>query len=266
MPSFTFVSTANAFVLRGADAGLRRHPRRHAQPRRAAGRGGDHGPHARDRRRALRGRRVRDGRAHRDRRATSRARARSRTPRRRSARRIVADRSAAFGVAGRAQLPRDEERHLRRGRRAARQRPALRRTRRDHPRQGYQPPGVLPRRGRQVHVGGRRLVVRRRARSSQRFCGRSSRRRPRSRPTRLAIWHALPRRVRGAGGATAGCGDRSCPTRARTTRTCTTCSRATPTSATHLIEQLNEHDVNAVFHYVPLHSVPGRSALRARRR
>ena len=28
MPSFTFVSTANAFVLRGARAGLRRHPRR----------------------------------------------------------------------------------------------------------------------------------------------------------------------------------------------------------------------------------------------
>ena len=35
MPSFTFVSTANAFVLRGARAGLRRHPPRHAEPRRA---------------------------------------------------------------------------------------------------------------------------------------------------------------------------------------------------------------------------------------
>ena len=28
MPSFTFVSTANAFVLRGGGAGVRRHPRR----------------------------------------------------------------------------------------------------------------------------------------------------------------------------------------------------------------------------------------------
>ena len=34
MPSFTFVSTANAFVLRGAIAGLRRHPAGHAEHRR----------------------------------------------------------------------------------------------------------------------------------------------------------------------------------------------------------------------------------------
>ena len=38
VPSFTFVSTANAFVLRGATPGLRRHPPRHAQPRRAPAR------------------------------------------------------------------------------------------------------------------------------------------------------------------------------------------------------------------------------------
>ena len=36
VPSFTFVSTVNAFVLRGARPGVRRHPARHAEPRRDA--------------------------------------------------------------------------------------------------------------------------------------------------------------------------------------------------------------------------------------
>ena len=45
------------------DAGVRRHPRRHAQPRRERDRGGDHAAHPGDRRRPLRRRRLRDGRA-----------------------------------------------------------------------------------------------------------------------------------------------------------------------------------------------------------
>ena len=57
MPSYTFVSTANAFVLRGRDAGVRRHPAGHAQPRRDADRGGDHAANPGDRRGPLRRRR-----------------------------------------------------------------------------------------------------------------------------------------------------------------------------------------------------------------
>ena len=37
VPSFTFVSTANAFALRGARLRVRRHPARHAEPRRGRG-------------------------------------------------------------------------------------------------------------------------------------------------------------------------------------------------------------------------------------
>ena len=48
-------------AARGA-AGVRRHPARHAEPRRAPARGGDHAAHQGDRRRALRRRRLRDGR------------------------------------------------------------------------------------------------------------------------------------------------------------------------------------------------------------
>ena len=46
VPSFTFVSTANAFVLRGATPGVRRHPSRHAEPRRrrSSRRGSRRGP------------------------------------------------------------------------------------------------------------------------------------------------------------------------------------------------------------------------------
>ena len=63
--------------------------------------------------------------------------------------------------ARRAQLPRDEERHA-----AARAAPCsstiarLRRARRDHPREGHRPRAVLPRPGRQVHLGRPRLVLR----------------------------------------------------------------------------------------------------------
>ena len=62
-------------------------------------------------------------------------------------------------VAGDAELPRDQELHLRRGRGAAHQRPPARRARRDHPREGHRPQPVLPRPGRQVHLGRRRLEL-----------------------------------------------------------------------------------------------------------
>ena len=64
MPSFTFVSTANAFVLRGATPGVRGHPPGHAQHRRVAHRGGDHAADQGDRGGALRRRGLRDGRDH----------------------------------------------------------------------------------------------------------------------------------------------------------------------------------------------------------
>ena len=83
MPSFTFVSTANAFVLRGAIAGLRRHPAGHAQHRRDPDRGGDHAADEGDRAGPLRRRRLRDGRDH-GHRAPARPRWSSRTRRRAS--------------------------------------------------------------------------------------------------------------------------------------------------------------------------------------
>ena len=42
MPSYTFVSTANAFVLRGGGSRFRRHPGRHPEHRREPDRRGDH--------------------------------------------------------------------------------------------------------------------------------------------------------------------------------------------------------------------------------
>ena len=60
---------------------------------------------------------------------------------------------------GDVQLSRDEERHLGRRRRAGHQRPAVRRARRDHLGEGHQSIAVLARPCGQVHVDGRRFVV-----------------------------------------------------------------------------------------------------------
>jgi dTDP-4-amino-4,6-dideoxygalactose transaminase len=62
LPSFTFVSTANAFVLRGGRSSLCRHPARYAEPRRASAGDGAYRSHPRGRASALRRGRVRDGR------------------------------------------------------------------------------------------------------------------------------------------------------------------------------------------------------------
>ena len=69
MPSFTFVSTANAFVLRGAVPVFVDIRAGYAQHRRDADRGRDHAAHQGDRAGALRRRGLRDGRDHGDRRA-----------------------------------------------------------------------------------------------------------------------------------------------------------------------------------------------------
>ena len=61
LPSYTFVSTANAFLLRGATHEVRGHPSGHAQRGRAPGRAGDHTAHESDRSCALREHRLRDG-------------------------------------------------------------------------------------------------------------------------------------------------------------------------------------------------------------
>ena len=71
-----------------------------------------------------------------------------------------------------AELPRDQERALRRGRRAAGQRRARRGAGRDHAREGHRPVALPPRPGRQVHLGRHRLELpaerpaRRRARAA----------------------------------------------------------------------------------------------------
>ena len=156
-PPFTFVSSVNAFVLRGARAAFRRHPVRHPQPRRAARRGGDHAAHPGVHAGALRRRRLRDRRAGRHRPPSRPGADRGQRPRvvrpdpRPAARQRRRDLDA--------QLPRDQEPHLRRGRGAGHQRPGAGRSGRGAAREGHQPQPVLSRAGRQVHVGRRRLQL-----------------------------------------------------------------------------------------------------------
>ena len=191
MPSFTFVSTANAFVLRGAVPVFVDIRPDTLNLDETLDRGGDHAAHEGDLRRALRRRRLRDGRDRRDR-------------AQRHGLRVIEDAAqgilstyrgrplGSIGRSRRAQLPRDEERDLRRGRRAARQRSRLRRARRDHPRE-------------RARTGASSSAVRStstpgwtsarpscRARSSPLFWRRSWKRPRRSPARRLAIWEPLP--------------------------------------------------------------------------
>ena len=120
------------------------------------------------------------------------------------------------------QLPRDEERDVRRRRRASRQPPRVGRARRGDPGEGHEPQQVLPRPGGQVHLGRPRFLVRRQrhqrgvplgaARAGARDHGEATRdlgRVPRG-----------ARGPRGGGPAPPSCRPRSLR---RTTRTCTTC-------------------------------------------
>ena len=71
-----------------------------------------------------------------------------------------ASRSASLGRLRQPDLPRDQELRLRRGRRAAAQRPGRRRPGAGPLRQGHRPAGVLPRPGRQVLLARHRLLLR----------------------------------------------------------------------------------------------------------
>ncbi len=125
-----------------------------------------------------------------------------------------------------AQLPRDEELHLRRGRRAGRERRPRRRPRPRALRQGHEPPRVHARRGRQVLVAGHRLVVRpeRGARRVPLRTARAARHHPRqaARGDR-----AVPRRARADRRRIRRACCRPCrPTATRRT-TCSTCCSPT---------------------------------------
>ena len=266
MPSFTFVSTANAVVLRGGvpvfvdvredtcnideaqvEAAVTERTKATA-------------------RRPLRRRRLRDGRRSAD--VADAPWARAHRGRRARCRRTLARPAAGrHRPPRRAQLPRDQERQVRRGRRAARQRRALRRAGRDPPGEGHRPPALLPRRGRQVHVAGRRLVVpaqrpRRGVPLGAARADRRDQRRPAARPgTRYhAAFEELER-----DGSSAAAGH---PGRLRaTTRTCTTCSsrHAAERDGTRAMRS-RARSIYAAFHYVPLHASPAGLALRPRRR
>ena len=157
MPSYTFVTTATAFALRGATpvfVDIRPDTYEH---RRVARRGRDHRPHAGDRRGPLRRGGVRDAR--RCRRSPKRTRSRSsRTPPKESA---PATRASRWERSGRwrDQLPRDQERHLRQRGSAVGDDDATR-AGGGAPRQGDQPQQLHPRGGRPVHLDRPRILIR----------------------------------------------------------------------------------------------------------
>ena len=160
-------------------------------------------------------------------------------------------------------LPRDEEHHLGRGRGASRQRRTLHRARRDHAREGYQPQPVLPRPGRQVHLGRHRLVLpagRDRRRVPLGANGGGRRRSPRGGwPSGTPTTRGSPTPKRSARSAVP-----PCRAVARTTRTCITSCCPVWAQRTAFIERLKARGISAVFHYVPLHSSPyGRAVGRA---
>ena len=132
----------------------------------------------------------------------------------------------------RAELPRDQELHLRRGRGAAPQRRRGRRPRAGPLRQGHQPPGVPARPGRQVLLEGHRLVLRplRRAGRLPPGPARAARRRSRrsgarSPSTTTRRWRRTP-----SGSASRRC-PRTRPSGSRRTTCSTSCCR-TSSSAT----------------------------------
>ena len=142
----------------GSPARLRRHRGGHAGPRPRGRRAAPHAPHLRPSARALRRRRPGHGGAPRHRPPPRPAGGRGRRP---GAGRHLA--RAGPGHARRRrvpQLPRDQEHHLRRGRRAGAGRPRDRAPGRDRAREGHEPRRLLPRGGGQVHLGGGRLELR----------------------------------------------------------------------------------------------------------
>ena len=237
MPSFTFVSTANAFVLRGATPVFVDIRDGHAQPRRALVEAA-----ITPGRKAIVPVHYAGVGCEMDALAAIAARPRPL---------VIEDAAQAlmrdyrgrplgsFGDARRAQLPRDQERHLRRGRRAARQR---RRAGSSAPRSSAR---RAPNRSRffrgqvdkytWVDVG------------SSYAAERDHRGIPlgaaRGRPTRSRArgWRSGTRTTRRSptSSSASGCAGRSCRPTARTTRTCTTsCSRSSR-RATRFIAHLD---------------------------
>ena len=155
VPSFTFVSTASASRC-GARNPIRRHPPRYAEPRsdRIRSRSPiDTAPSCPCTTPASAARWTQIGAIATARVAVVEDNAHGLFGR------TAASRSGTFGALATPELPRHQELHVRRRRRAAGQRPRARRARRDHPREGHEPQPVLPRSGRQVHVGRRRLEL-----------------------------------------------------------------------------------------------------------
>ena len=146
------------------------------------------------------------------------------------------------------------------------QRSAVRRTRRGRLGEGHQPEPVLPRPGRQVHVGRPRLVVPAR---------RDHRRLPLGADGGVEQHHVsphgdlghVPRGVRASWSERATCAGRSCrPDRSHNAHMY---YLLLPDLArrTAFIDRLKANDIQSVFHYIPLHSSPfGRSAGRSARR
>ena len=143
--------------------------------------------------------------------------------------------------------------------------PALRRARRDHLGEGHEPQPVLPRRGRQVHVDGRRLVVSARASSTAAFLWAQLEEAEQHHRRRLRVWHRYHEAFERARGARAAAAAGRARTTASTTRTCSTCCCRLPAHRDERPRRPRTRAAcNAVFHYVPLHSSPAGQRYRPR--
>src|SRR5437763_4964695 len=137
--------------------GLRRLPPGHAEPRRTPGGERDHRPDPGDRGGPLRRRGLRDGSDPRHRRAARAGRRGGQRPR--PGRHLPRPAPRRPRRAGRTELPRDQERAVRRGRRPGTQRIELPATGRVGVGEGHEPARVLPRHGRQVPLGRPRIQL-----------------------------------------------------------------------------------------------------------
>ena len=174
LPSFTFVSTANAFVRRGARPVFVDIRPDTLNLDEAPDRGRHHPADQGDLPGPLRRRGLRDGPDHGHRRAGT-ACWWSRTPPRASTPSTTAGPSGSIGHLGCYSFHETKNFICGEGGALLHQRPRAGRAGRDHPRQGHQPQAVLPRPGRQVHLGRRRLVATCPARSARRSSTPSSR-------------------------------------------------------------------------------------------